>query len=211
MAHNTEPEEKTLQVLRDLANRLRIRSIRAISSSTTSHLTPCSSAAEIMSVLFFYTMRYKQEDPENPDNDRCILSKGLPFVKVATGWPRQGLGVACGMAYTGKYFDKARTTGYFLSSGDEESTEGSVWEAFAFASYYNLDNLMAIFDVNRIGHSSSMSVEHCIDIYQKRCEAFGWNTYVVDGRNVETLCRVFSQSAQVRGKPTAVVAKTFKA
>lgn len=38
-----------------------------------------------------------------------------------------------------------------------------------------------------------------------------WNTYVVDGRDVETLCRVFSQAAQVRGKPTAVVAKTFKA
>ncbi|EDL84992.1 rCG43880 [Rattus norvegicus] len=210
MAHDAGPDEKTLQVLRDMANRLRIRFIRTTSSSTTSYLTPCSSAAEIMSVLFFYTMRYKQEDPENPDNDRCILSKGIPFVKVATGWPGQGLGAARGMAYTGKYFDQASYR-VFCLLGDEESTEGSVWEAFAFASYYNLDNLMAIFDVNRIGHSSSMSVEHCVGIYQKRCEAFGWNTYVVDGRNVETLCRVFSQAAQVRGKPTAVVAKTFKA
>ncbi|OBS80383.1 hypothetical protein A6R68_21409 [Neotoma lepida] len=210
MASNSGPDEKTLQVLRDMANRLRIRSIRATSTSTTSHLTPCSSAAEIMSVLFFYTMRYKQADPENPNNDRFILSKGLPFVNVATGWPGQGLGVACGMAYTGKYFDQASYR-VFCLLGDGESTEGSVWEALAFASYYNLDNLVAIFDVNRIGHSGSMSVEHCITVYQKRCEAFGWNTYMVDGRNVETLCHVFSQAAQVRGKPTAVIAKTFRA
>ncbi|XP_015841539.1 transketolase-like protein 1 [Peromyscus maniculatus bairdii] len=210
MAGNAGPDEKTLQVLRDMANRLRIRSIRATSTSTTSHLTPCSSAAEIMSVLFFYTMRYKQADPENPDNDRFILSKGLPFVNVATGWPGQGLGAACGMAYTGKYFDQASYR-VFCLLGDGESTEGSVWEALAFASYYNLDNLVAIFDVNRFGHTGSMSVEHCIAVYQKRCEAFGWNTYVVDGRNVETLCHVFSQAAQVRGKPTAVIAKTFRA
>lgn len=30
------------------------------------------------------------------------------FVELATGSLGQGLGVACGMAYTGKYFDKAR-------------------------------------------------------------------------------------------------------
>ena len=40
-----------------------------------SHPTVCSSAAEIMSVLFFYIMRYKQMDPENPNNDRFVLSK----------------------------------------------------------------------------------------------------------------------------------------
>lgn len=37
-----------------------------------------------------------------------------------------------------------------------------------------------------------------------------WNTYVVDGRDVEALCQVFWKAAQVKGKPTAVVAKTFR-
>uniref|UniRef100_A0A452V4U5 transketolase n=1 Tax=Ursus maritimus TaxID=29073 RepID=A0A452V4U5_URSMA len=175
----------------------------------SSHPTSCSSAAEIMSVLFFHTMRYKQEDPENADNDRFILSKRLSFVDVATGWLGQGLGAACGMAYTGKYFDKASYR-VFCLMGDGESSEGSVWEALAFASHYNLDNLVAIFDVNRLGHSGALPLEHCIDVYQKRCEAFGWNTYVVDGRDVEALCQVFWQASQVKNKPTAVVAKTFK-
>ena len=38
----------------------------------------------------------------------CFLLQSLSFVNVATGWLGEGLGVACGMAYTGKYFDKAR-------------------------------------------------------------------------------------------------------
>ncbi|XP_038307199.1 transketolase-like protein 1 [Canis lupus familiaris] len=209
MPEEAKPDSKTLQVLRDMANRLRIHSIRATCVSSSGHPTSCSSAAEIMSVLFFHIMRYKQEDPENPDNDRFIASKRLSFVDVATGWLGQGLGAACGMAYTGKYFDKASYR-VFCLMGDGESSEGSVWEALAFASHYNLDNLVAIFDVNRVGHSGGLPLEHCIDIYQKRCEAFGWNTYVVDGRDVEALCQVFWQASEVKNKPTAVVAKTFK-
>ncbi|XP_047620599.1 transketolase-like protein 1 [Phacochoerus africanus] len=94
--------------------------------------------------------------------------------------------------------------------GDGESSEGSVWEALAFASHYSLDNLVAVFDVNRLSHSGALPLEHCIDVYQKRCEAFGWNTFVVDGRDVEALCQVFWQASQMKSKPTAVVAKTFK-
>lgn len=32
--------------------------------------------AEIMSVLFFHTMRYKVSSPKDASNDRFILSKG---------------------------------------------------------------------------------------------------------------------------------------
>uniref|UniRef100_A0A8B9JN61 Transketolase a n=1 Tax=Astyanax mexicanus TaxID=7994 RepID=A0A8B9JN61_ASTMX len=72
------------------------------------HPTSCCSVAEIMSVLFFHTMKYRPDDPKNPNNDRFVLSKKQQFVDVATGSLGQGLGVACGMAYSGKYFDKAR-------------------------------------------------------------------------------------------------------
>ena len=57
--------------------------------------------------------------------------------------------------------------------GDGESAEGSVWEAMAFASHYKLNNLVAIFDVNRLGQSESTPLEHDMDIYRKRAEAFG--------------------------------------
>lgn len=37
-----------------------------------------------------------------------LLLQRLAFVDVAIGWYGPGLGAACGMAYTGKYFDNAR-------------------------------------------------------------------------------------------------------
>ncbi|MEE6505849.1 hypothetical protein FKM82_005675 [Ascaphus truei] len=133
----------------------------------------------------------------------------LPFVDVATGSLGQGLGAACGMAYTGKYFDKASYRVYCLL-GDGESSEGAVWEAMAFASHYKLDNLVAIFDVNRLGQSEAAPLQHKTDIYRKRCEAFGWNTYVVDGHDVAELCSTLWQAAHCTDKPTAIVAKTYK-
>ncbi|CAH2318748.1 transketolase 1 [Pelobates cultripes] len=242
-----QPEDKDLQALRDLANRLRIHSIRATCASNSGHPTSCCSAAEVLSVLFFNTMKYEAADPGNINNDRFVLSKGhaapilyaawaeagflkesdllnlrkidcdleghptpkLPFVDVATGSLGQGLGASCGMAYTGKYFDKASYRVYCLM-GDGESSEGAVWEAMAFASHYKLDNLVAIFDVNRLGQSEAAPLQHKTEIYQKRCEAFGWNTCVVDGHDVAELCYALWQAAQVKDKPTAIIAKTYK-
>ena len=57
--------------------------------------------------------------------------------------------------------------------GDGESAEGSIWEAMAFGSHYKLDNLVAIFDVNRLGQSEATSLGHQLDIYKARAEAFG--------------------------------------
>ncbi|GCB64207.1 transketolase-like isoform X1 [Scyliorhinus torazame] len=133
----------------------------------------------------------------------------LAFVDVATGSLGQGLGAAAGMAYTGKYFDKASYR-VFCLLGDGESSEGSVWEAMAFASHYKLDNLLAIIDVNRLGQSDPAPLQHKVEIYRKRCEAFGWTTEVVDGHSVDELCKAFWQATMVEHKPCAIIAKTVK-
>uniref|UniRef100_A0A2I2YY52 transketolase n=1 Tax=Gorilla gorilla gorilla TaxID=9595 RepID=A0A2I2YY52_GORGO len=91
--------------------------------------------------------------------------------------------------------------------GDGELSEGSVWEAMAFASIYKLDNLVAILDINRLGQSDPAPLQHQMDIYQKRCEAFGWHAIIVDGHSVEELCKAFGQA---KHQPTAIIAKTFK-
>lgn len=128
------------------------------------------------------------------------------FVDVATGSLGQGLGAACGMAYTAKYFDKASYR-VFCILGDGEVSEGSVWEAMAFASYYQLHNLVAILDINRLGQSDPAPLQHHVEKYQRRCEAFGWQAVIVDGHSVEELCKVLSQP---RHQPLAVIAKTIK-
>lgn len=61
----------------------------------------------------------------------------------------------------------------YCMMGDGECSEGSVWEAMAFASYYKLDNLVAIMDVNRLGQSEAAPLKHDMETYRKRCEGFG--------------------------------------
>lgn len=239
--------DTNMEKLQDLANRLRIECIQATEASKSGHPTSCSSMAEIMSVLFFHTMRYKVSTPRDPNNDRFVLSKGhaapilyaawaeaglfpvgellnlrkfdsdleghptprLNFVDVGTGSLGQGLSIAAGMAYVGKNYDRANYRVYCLI-GDGEAAEGSIWEALHFSSYYKLDNLCAIFDINRLGQSEPTSLQHNMEVYRKRLEAFGFNALVVDGHDVEELAKAFHEAQNTKGRPTAILAKTFK-
>ncbi|XP_015373572.1 PREDICTED: transketolase-like protein 2 [Diuraphis noxia] len=247
MANYHKMEASSVQTLKDLANKLRIDSIVATNASKSGHPTSCASMAEIMSVLFFHTMRYKVSTPKDAANDRFILSKGhaapilyaawaeaglfpvsdltnlrkidsdleghptprLNFIDVGTGSLGQGLSVACGMAYVGKYFDKSSYRTFCLL-GDGESAEGSVWEALNFASVYNLDNLVVIFDINRLGQSGPTPLQHDMEIYRQRLTAFGLNAIVVDGHDIEELTKAFHEASITKGKPTAILAKTYK-
>ena len=63
-------------ILERKATNLRIHSILSTSEAGSGHPTTCLSAADIVSALFFHTMRYDCTDAQNPNNDRFILSKG---------------------------------------------------------------------------------------------------------------------------------------
>lgn len=98
----------------------------------------------------------------------------------------------------------------FCLVGDGESAEGSIWESLHFSSYYKLDNLCVIFDINRLGQSEPTSLGHDIDTYRKRLESFGYNAIAVDGHDIDELVKAFHVAANTKGKPTALIAKTFK-
>ena len=133
----------------------------------------------------------------------------MNFVDVATGSLGQGLSVAAGMAYTSKFIDQLPTKVYCLM-GDGEVSEGSVWEAMNFAALKQLDNLVAIFDVNRLGQSQEAPLGHDLKIYEARAKSFGWNTIVVDGHSITELLSALANAVDCKGKPTAIIAKTFK-
>ncbi|KAK6641695.1 Transketolase-like protein 2 [Polyplax serrata] len=133
----------------------------------------------------------------------------LNFIDVATGSLGQGLSIACGMAYVGKYFDRSSYRVYCVV-GDGESCEGSIWEALHFAGYYKLHNLCVIFDINRLGQSGPTSMEHNMESYKNRLEAFGFRADVVNGHSIEALCVAFHSAAQYTEKPTAILAQTYK-
>lgn len=132
----------------------------------------------------------------------------VPWVRVATGSLGQGLCAAAGMAWA-RERDGEPGRVYALL-GDGEAAEGSVWEAAQFASFYRLDNLCAIVDVNRLGQSGPTMYEHHVDVYEERLNAFGWQTAVVDGHDVRQIREAFARAREVEGKPFAIVARTFK-
>lgn len=78
----------------------------------------------------------------------------------------------------------------YVIVGDGESAEGSIWEALNFASHYKLDNLVVVFDVNRLGQSEPTCLQHDMETYRKRVDAFGLNALVVDGHDVAELVKV---------------------
>lgn len=134
----------------------------------------------------------------------------LNFIDVATGSLGQGISCAAGMAFVGKKVDKADYN-VFCVLGDGESAEGSVWEAFAFASAHKLDNLFAIFDVNRQGQSEPAALGHQMEMYEARCKAFGMETYNIDGHSIQALVAALSQAKSSKnGKPKAIICKTYK-
>ena len=133
----------------------------------------------------------------------------LSFVDMATGSLGQGLPVGIGIALNAKSIDKLDHRTYVLM-GDGESVEGSVWEAAEVARYHGLDNLCAIVDVNRLGQSDPTMLQHDMEGYRSRWVGFGWQALVVDGHDLSALLAAFDAAAGTKGKPTVLLAKTFK-
>jgi transketolase len=133
----------------------------------------------------------------------------IPWVDVATGSLGQGLPIGVGMAVAGKYLDRVPNRVWVLC-GDSEMAEGSMWEAFEHAAHYELDNLTAILDVNRLGQRGETMVGWDLDTYVARAEAFGWNAIEVDGHDVEAVDEAYAAAVSTRGQPSVVVARTVK-
>jgi transketolase len=133
----------------------------------------------------------------------------IPWVDVATGSLGQGLPIGVGMGIAGKYLDRLPYRIWVLC-GDSESAEGSIWEAFHHAGHYELDNLTAIFDVNRLGQRGPTMDEWQLDHYRARAEAFGWHAIEIDGHDVEAIDAAYAEAAATTGRPTVVIARTIK-
>ena len=133
----------------------------------------------------------------------------IPWVDVATGSLGQGLPIGVGMGLAAKFLDRLPSHVWVLC-GDSEMAEGSMWEAFEHASHYELDNLTAIIDVNRLGQRGETMIGWNTGVYVERARAFGWNAIEVDGHEVEEIDRAYKQAEETKGRPTVIVARTIK-
>jgi transketolase len=77
-------------VLHNLATQLRIDSVRSTTEAGSGHPTTCLSAADILSVLFFDELRFDPKDPQHPEADRFVLSKGHAAPILYAAWAAAG-------------------------------------------------------------------------------------------------------------------------
>ncbi len=136
-------------------------------------------------------------------------TKEFPFTDVPTGSLGQGLSVGFGMALNAKYLDKtlAKT---FVLLGDSELAEGSVWEAFAEASHYQLHNLIALIDMNRLGQRGETMLGRDSDTLSERIKSFGWEVITIDGHDHEQIRAAYQRAISSTHKPVAIIANTIK-
>ena len=133
----------------------------------------------------------------------------LPWVDVATGSLGQGLPIGVGVALAGKRLEQLPYRVWVLC-GDSEMAEGSIWEAFEHAAYAELDNLIAIIDVNRLGQTRQTMHGWDLDSYAERARANGWHAIEIDGHDVEEIDGAFSEAVHIEHRPTVIVARTKK-
>jgi transketolase len=132
----------------------------------------------------------------------------IPWVDVATGSLGQGLPYGVGMALAGKRLDRTAMRTWVLL-GDSEMAEGSQWEAFEHAAYYELDNIVAILDINRLGQRGETMHGWDLDSYANRARAFGWHAIEIEGHDVEAIGGAYAE-ALATDRPVAIVARTIK-
>jgi transketolase len=82
--------ETDIELLKGIANQLRIHSIAATTAAGSGHPTSCCSAADLVATLFFSQMRYDAKNPHFYNNDRFILSKGHAAPLLYAAWAENG-------------------------------------------------------------------------------------------------------------------------
>ena len=134
--------------------------------------------------------------------------KGTPGVDMSTGSLGLGFSTACGMALAAKIDGKSYRT--YTIIGDGESEEGQIWEAAMFASHYKLDNLCLIVDWNGLQIDGTVEEVMNPTPHDKKLEAFGFHVISIDGHDFDQIAAAFAEAKTVKGKPTAIIAKTIK-
>ncbi len=134
--------------------------------------------------------------------------KNIPGVDMTTGSLGQGISAACGMALAAKI--KGEDYRVYAVVGDGESEEGQVWEAAMFAAHYKLDNLVAVIDWNGLQIDGPVTEVMNPTPHDEKMRAFGWHVISINGNDLDEIEAAFKEARTVKGKPTAIIAKTLK-
>jgi len=157
--------------------------------------------------------RFRQLHSKTPGHPEYHITDG---VESTTGPLGQGVANAVGQALGMKILaEKFNTPDHkiidnkvYTLAGDGCLMEGINHEACGLAGHLQLNNLVVIFDSNKITLDGPLDQSGSEDV-GKRFEAYGFDVYEVDGHDFDDLARVFAQIDKGQTRPVLVIAHTI--
>ena len=205
--------------LQKMANEVRKGIVTSVHSAKAGHPGGSLSAADVFTYLYFEEMNIDPKNPEDPDRDRFVLSKGHTAPGYYAALAHRGF-FPVEELLTFRHVDsrlqghpcKQDTPGVDMSSGSLGQGISAAC-GMAFAAAKKLDNLTVIIDNNGLqidGKIEDVNSPYPID---KKFEAFNFHVInVADGNDMDQLREAFKEANSVRGqgKPVAIIMKTVK-
>ena len=151
---------------------------------------------------------FRKKDSITPGHPEYLKTPG---VDVSTGPLGQGISNAVGMAIAEKYLStlykdtKMIDYSVYCMCGDGDLMEGISYEATSLAGVLQLDNLILLYDANKVCLDSKTEVTFNDDIV-KRFESIAWHVEICDD-SVEGIEKAILKAKEVE-KPTLVVVNT---
>lgn len=141
------------------------------------------------------------------DNSRLEMSTldTTPGVEVIGGSLGHGLGQGVGQAL-GLRLDRSEAR-VFVELSDGELQEGSTWEAAMSASHFRLDGLVALVDCNGIQADGPVVLD--MEPVADKWRSFGWETFEIDGNDMDAVVGTLANARQRNGRPKAIVLRTL--
>jgi len=138
-----------------------------------------------------------------------------PGVETTTGPLGQGFATGVGMAIAGKYLAQMyNRPGFqifdyhiYAICSDGDMMEGISSEAASLAGYLGLDNLIYLYDDNRISIEGSTSLAFTEDV-GRRFEAYGWFVQRVEGDDIQQVDEALVRARGEHHKPSLIIART---
>jgi transketolase len=139
----------------------------------------------------------------------------LPGVETTTGPLGQGIGNAVGMALAAKMMG-ARVNApdltlidyrVFVLASDGDLMEGITQEAASLAGHLGLDNLVVIYDDNRITIDGSTDLSLSDDPVA-RFQALGWFAQRADGHDRKAIRAAMDRAVAESSRPSIIAART---
>jgi transketolase len=140
-------------------------------------------------------------------NDSRLPMSGMasytPGMEITGGSLAHGLGIAVGMALGLKR--KSSNSFVYNLLSDGELDEGSTWEAVQSAGHWQLNNLIALVDVNNQQADGPSTSVLNFEPLAPKWEAFGWHTQRVDGNDMDALVPAFDKARELKDRRPRVI------